>query len=435
MSRAKSKPLPENPEAEKSVLGSVFRNSNALFTATGILSTKDFYSPRNRIIFEAMVALSQKKGVRIDFISLSDHLQQKGFLEKAGGVAYISELEDFIPTSSAIAHHAQLVKEKSILRELAKAGQELYENAWDGTEDPKELIAKIQKQVFDLSLSCEGGNEIKHVLSPKEWAQESFDNATEWLENPQTVRGIATGMDRLDKTLKGLKDVNIISASTGVGKTALGLNWAVNIGIQQKIPALYLNYEMNREELELRIQSILSGVPINNIYSGQYNDKYPFAKIAETSVRISEGKLFITPNQPKNINTSIALINKYVAQEKIKVVFVDYLGEIEPDSIAEKENSEYRTFGRWVGMLKNVCTSRGVKLVLLAQMNREGENKPRLSKVGGSWKIAQKADVFLIIKNDKKAGYGIYVAKNRNGIEKKTVDIHFDKDTQRIYEI
>lgn len=435
MNRGAAKPLPENQDAEKSVLSSVFRNPNSLFTATGVLSEKDFVSQRNRIIFGAMIDLSQQRGTRIDFISVADYLRQKGLLKDAGDVEYISELEDYVPTSAAIAHHSQLVKEKSTLRELVKAGQELYENAWNGTADPKELIASIQKQVFDLSLSSEGGNGTKHVLSPKEWAQESFNNATEWLEDPRTVRGIATGMNRLDMILRGLKDVNIISASTGVGKTALGLNWAVNIAIRQNIPCLYLNYEMNREELELRIQSILSEIPINNIFCGQYNEKYPFAKIGKTSELISGGKLFLTGNQPKNINTSIALIHKYAAQEKIKVVFVDYLGEIEPDAFAEKENSEYRTFGRWVGMLKNVCTSLGVKLVLLAQLNREGEDNPRLASVGGSWKIAQKADVFLIIKNDKKDGYGIYIAKNRNGIEKKTVDIHFDKDTQRIYEI
>jgi len=250
MNRATTKPLPENMVAEKSVLGSVFRNPNALFTATGILSERDFYSPRNRIIFQAMIDLFQQKGVRIDTLCLADHLQQKGLLTDAGGMEYLSELEDFIPTSAAIAHHARLVKEKSILRELAKAGDELSTNAWEGTADPKELIANIQKQVFDLSLSSEGGNGTKHVLSPKEWAQESFDNATKWVEDPRTVRGIATGMIRLDMILKGLKDVNIISASTGVGKTGLGLNWAVSIGIQQKIPCLYLNYEMNREELE-----------------------------------------------------------------------------------------------------------------------------------------------------------------------------------------
>lgn len=129
-------------------------------------------------------------------------------------------------------------------------------------------------------------------------AQESFERATEWMDNPQGVRGIATGFNKLDKLMRGLKDVNIISASTGVGKTALGLNWAVNIGIKQQLPCLYLNYEMNRDELEMRIQSNLSRIPINNIFSGRYNAKYPFAEIGKASEEIANGKLFITGNQP-----------------------------------------------------------------------------------------------------------------------------------------
>jgi len=427
--------LPGNLEAEMCVLGAVFCDPNALFTATGILSENHFVSRRNRKIFSAMVELSRSQESCIDVLTICDHLRQKGVLDDVGGIEYLSEIEEAVPTATAIAHHAGIVKNKFTLRELVKVGQGLSEDSWNEWAEPKELIEKFQRQIFDLSLSNEGSDGMRHVSAPREWAQECFDRAVEWMENPQGVRGIATGFHRLDMLLRGLKDVNIISASTGVGKTALGLNWAVNIGIEKKIPCLYLNYEMNRDELEMRVQSNLSRIPINNIFSGHYNAKYKVSEIGKASEKIANGKLFITGNQPKNINTSIALIHKYAAQEKVQVVFVDYLGEIEPDAQAEKESREYLTFGRWLGMLKNTCAKLGIKLVLLAQLNRDGEENPGISKIAGSWKIAQKADTLLIIKRDKQDGHGLFIAKNRNGIEKKTIDINFDKDTQRIYEI
>jgi replicative DNA helicase len=427
--------LPENLEAEMCVLGAVFCNANALYTATGILSEEQFSSRRNRTIFSAMVELSRAKESCIDVLTVSDQLRQKGVLDEVGGIEYLTEIEEAVPTATTIAHHAGIVKNKFTLRKLVKVGQGLYEDSWNERAEPKELIEKFQRQIFDLSLSNEAGHGMSHVSAPHEWAMECFERASQWMDNPQGVRGIATGFNRLDMLMRGLKDVNIISASTGMGKTALGLNWAVSIGIGQKIPCLYLNYEMNRDELEMRVQSILSLIPINNIFSGRYNAKYPFAEIGKASEQIAKGKLFITGNQPKGINTTIALIHKYAAQEKVQVVFVDYLGEIEPDAQAVKENSEYRTFGRWLGMLKNTCASVGVKLVLLAQLNREGEGKPGLSKIGGSWKIAQKADTFVIIKKDLDDNYSLLIAKNRNGTEQKTIDINFDKDTQRIYEV
>jgi len=428
------KALPENGEAEQSVLGGVFACPSAIYAARQRLSPNDFYSHRNRIVFQAMIDLSEKDQGEIDVLNVADFLRGKGLLDQAGGIEYLSELEENIPTAEAVPHHANIVKEKAILRSLVRVGQELADYAIDEAEPAKSLMTTAQDRLFGLSLAIDGGTGEKHVLSPAEWAQESFCNAAGWADEPNEVRGIATGFNRLDMIIRGLKPVNIISATTGEGKTALGLNVAANIGVHQKIACLYLNYEMDLQELELRIQAMLCGIPINNIFCGQYNDKYPFTKIGKTSQLISDGKLFISGNQPKNINTTIALIHRYSALEKIKVVFVDYLGEIEPDAIAEKENSEYRTFGRWVQMLKSVCASLGVKLVLLAQLNREGEDNPKLSKVGGSWKIAQKADVFLIIKKEKGEPC-LYVAKNRNGKARETIDIDFNKDTQRIVEI
>ena len=426
---ALNKPLPHSLEAEKSVLSSIMLDNKSVFKAMAQLSESDLFSKKHQSIFKVMKELAGEEKV-IDFLTMSEKFRSKG---EADFVDLISELEDFVPTSHAIEHHIGIVKNKAILRGLIKTGYEFSEKAWQG-EDLQEIIEEAQNRIYDFSLRQSSSIKAKHVFAPKEWGQSAHRLACEWMENPSAIRGIATGMPRLDLTLRGLKDLNIISASTGVGKTALGINWAVNIGIRQKIPCLYLNYEMNLDELGVRAQSILSGIPVSIIFSGKLSENFPYKKIVAASDLIQKGKLFISGNQPKTITTTISLIHQYKAQQAIKVVFIDYLGEIAPDKLSEKESSEYMTFGRWAQLLKNVCTSLGVKLVLLAQLNRDGEDNPKMSRVGGSWKIAQKADVFLIIKQEKN-DHCLWIAKNRNGKEKFGIDIDFDKETQRIVEL
>jgi len=226
----------------------------------------------------------------------------------------------------------------------------------------------------------------------------------------------------------------VISASTGIGKTAFALNLGVRIGIFQKIPTLYVNCEMNLEELTIRLQGILSGIPSKIIKMGRYSDHHPWQKIPEASQKTSDGKLHLTDNQPKTINTIISLIQKYKAQHDIKVVILDYLGEIEPTK-EELRESEYLIYGQWVQRLKGVCTSLDIKLVLLAQLNREGDREVSKNKIAGSWKIAQKADVFMILGVDKKGRHFLRIDKNRNGPAPVTINLSFDKETQRIAEV
>lgn len=433
MNQTRMKPLPSNEEAEASVLGTILMDGKIIFKAMGVVADKDFYSNKNRLIFQAMTELARGEKP-LDILTVADHLRRKDQLDDCGGMEYLTQIEEAVPTTQALTSHCQAVQEKSTLRRLIKAGQALFEGAWNGTEAPKDVIETAQNELYGLSLGMAGGGSAKHVYAPDEWAQSAFDLASDWAENPAAIRGIETGFPGLDLAVKGLKDLTIISGSTGMGKTAVGLNMAINIGIWQKIPTLYLNFEMARDELALRVLGILSQIPTSTIFAARYNAKYQFSKIGKAAEAIKSGKLFLTGNEPKNINTTISLIHQHVAQHGVRVVFVDYLGEIEPDALSEKENSEYRTFGRWVQMLKNICVSLGVKLVLLAQLNRHGEETPKMSMVGGSWKIAQKADTFLIIKKENKMDF-LHVSKNRNGMEKFDIEINFDRETQRVTEI
>ena len=432
MRTATEKLLPMDEEAERGVLSAILQDGNTLYSALSIISEFDFVSNRHQLIFKGMVALSQQQ-VDVDILTLVNYLRVNSKLDEVGGMDYLDEIEDCTPTAQAITHYSKSVKKKSVLRGLARIEERLFNSAWE-EQDPDEIINEIQDRVYKASLELQGIKAGNSVLTPKEIAQRAFDSAVEWMENPDKARGLQTGYTRLDHTINGLKDVNIVSASTGIGKTAFALNLALNIGVDQGVPILYCNHEMNIDEVTVRLQGIMSGIPLNMVLRGKYNETHPFTKISSASEKLSNSKIFLTDNSPKNINAVIALIRKYKSQHDIQAVVVDYLGEIKSDKISEDERSEYLTYGRWVQQLKGACTSIGVKLVLLAQLNRQGDESPSKNKIGGSWKIAQKADVFMILGVDSKGQYFLKVDKNRNGPAPKTIDLDFDKETQRICE-
>jgi len=432
MNIATRKLLPHNQEAERSVLGSILSDGKAVYTAMTLLSASDFSLTRHAEIFDAMKRLSTKE-TEIDVLSVADTLRQEGKFEEVGGIDFLSELEEAVPTGQAVTHHSRIVAEKSATRRLIKKLQRVTQEAWDESEDVETLIETAQNELYEIALALQNKNRGKQVYGPQEIAKIAAEMAGEWMENPDRARGIETGFVQLDRSLRGLKDVNIISASTGIGKTAFALNLAVNVGIHNGIPTLYLNHEMNLSELIIRLQGILSGVPTSVIMSGRYSEFHPFQQVMAASEKMCGGKLHLTDNQPKTINGVISLIQKYKAQHDIKVVILDYLGEIEPTK-EELRESEYLIYGQWVQRLKSVCVSLGIKLVLLAQLNREGDREVSKNKIGGSWKIAQKADTFLILGVGDKGRHYLKIDKNRNGPAPKTIDLNFDKETQRICE-
>lgn len=434
-----NKPLPSNIEAERCALGAVLLDPKAYFTAKGIISHHDFYQQIHRTIFKALEEL-YVNSQDVDVIKLGDYLKQQGKLEEVGGQEYLLALFDSIPTTANIKTHADVIKEKATLRRLASLGQRICLEASADNQDPGKIVETANREFFDLSLHGGGYDAAKDVIGPKEGANRAFDRVIAAKEKPQHINSIAVGFNNFDYNTKGLQNLTILSASTGMGKTGLALNWGKKIGIKDKIPCLYINYEMAQEALVNRLLAMLSGVSIDQITSGHYQPQENYDKVEEAIEAYYASKLFITDNGPKDINTTIALIYQHKIQHGIKVVFIDYLGEIEYDSLAHKEKSEYITYGRWVQMLKGVCAKLDIKLVVLAQLNRQGETSPGRANMGGSWKLVQKADVVLILYVTKKtkinpAKHILKIDKQRHGIYPVSLELSYNKLTQRVEEV
>ena len=441
---------PYSEEAERSVLSSIIMDNNCIHKAKAILTEDDFHKLNHKHLWTALNKLNDKDE-SMDVLTLATELEERKVLERMGGLNWLSGIEDYCPTSQAITHHSKIVKKLSIQRKYLNQTYHRVEKAFTGIEDPALFLQEAHTELFELAMELETSTSKKDYYSPQELSDIGYDQAAERFKNPSVSPGVCTGYPKLDQILRGLPDLTILSASTSRGKSALGLNMAVHMSVYSKIPTLFLNYEMERNSMINRVAGILSGVPCNNITTGSYDsNEYNFERVCKYFDALSKSKFYMTGNEPKNIHQTMNIILEHKIKYGIQVAVLDYLGEIDPTP-EDLKRGEYVTFGNWTQMLKGFCAKNDIKLILLAQLNRDAdEGGASRAKIGGSWKIAQKADAFLIwdyemIDNDDHATdpsqpeqfqqFFIKVDKNRNGVAPRTIYYDFNKATQSIAEL
>lgn len=439
------KMAPFSNESESAIIGSIFREPDRIHEAMSLIDPEDLFSRDIRIIYNAMIKLKHKDQP-IDMITLADELKNQKKFDDVGGVYKLSTLEDY-PTATAIAFHCRKVRALAIKRKFIDKMQGIMNTAFDVNDDASTLLDEAHSSVFQLMGEVDSNSKTVDVYSPEDMAQRGYKNAKARFEDPEGESGYQTGFPLLDRYMKRLRDVNCIAASTGVGKTGLSLNIALNLAIEE-VPVLYINLEMNIDEIITRVLAILSGVEIDKIDTGDYgNTPEEFKLVARFAEKLEYSTLYMTDNTPKNINHITSLIHKYHAKHGIKVVVVDYIGHIRNDKLAFKENAKRISLGRYNQMLKHICTTLGIKLIVVAQMNRDGEKEPELSNIGECWQLAQDADTFMIlhyewIKNtdkgddvpDKYKQYILSLRKNRNGVSPRSIHLNYNERTQLMTE-
>ena len=440
------KMAPFSNESEASIIGSIFREPDRIHEAMSLIDPEDLFSHGIRIIYKAMIKL-KRKDQPIDMITLADELKNQNKFDDVGGIYKLSTLEDYTPTATAIAFHCRKVRALAIKRKFIDKMQGIVNTAFDVNDDASTLLDEAHSSVFQLMGEVDSNSKAVDVYSPEDMAVRGYKNAKARFEDPEGESGYQTGFPLLDRYMKRLRDVNCIAASTGVGKTGLSLNIALNLAVEE-IPVLYINLEMNIDEIITRVLAILSGVEIDKIDTGDYgNTPEEFKLVARFAEKLEYSTLYMTDNTPKNINHITSLIHKYHAKHGIKVVVVDYIGHIRNDKLAFKENAKRISLGRYNQMLKHICTTLGIKLIVVAQMNRDGEKEPELSNIGECWQLAQDADTFMIlhyewIKNtdkgddvpDKYKQYILSLRKNRNGVSPRSIHLNYNERTQLMTE-
>ena len=424
---ALDKPLPQNPEAERSVLGSIVINNNAFYRVIGMIDTADFFRDANRTIFATMRRLAEESR-EIDLLTLKDALAKMGELEKVGGAAYIASLIDGIPDIANVEEYARIVREKSTLRRLVVMGNSVMRAALEVPSEPAEVLADAERAVFSIAeaSAARGFASLRALTQSGMVALEQLSKS-----GGRLVTGIPTGYDRFNEFTSGFQrqDLIIIAARVSVGKTSYALNIAEAIAIPRRNEPQELYHvgifslEMSKEQLQLRILSSCSGVPSHLIRAGMLSERN-WRDLAEASSRMAKATLWIDDTPQLDPLELRARARRLKMEAGLDLVIVDYLQLMTIKGKVENRNLEIGQISRG---LKAIAKELNVPILALSQLSRRPEqradHRPQLSDLRESGNLEADADIVVFIYRDElynketedKGIAEIMISKNRNG--------------------
>ncbi len=407
--------MPQNLEAEMSVLGVAFLNKNALVKICEELYSDMFYSDANKKLFEAIKSCYENK-VPIDITTVKEELDKKKNLTAVGGIDYITEVIDSVATAANLDYYIKIVKDKALMRNLIDTATDIVTNAYEEDEDVTSMLDEAEKKILNVVKERQTSDFI-HIKDAISIAQENLENLQ---KNKSDITGIPTGFYDLDKATAGLHpgELIIIAARPGMGKTAFSLNIAVNAALNTKKAVAVFNLEMPAEQLVNRMRSAVGQVDSYKIQTGQLNHE-DWKRINEANSQLSDTNIQIVDDAGITASEIKAkcrtLANK---EEGLGLVIIDYLqlvtsGGRRPDSRQQEVSEISRA-------LKTMAMELKVPVIALAQLSRSAEkrenNQPMLADLRESGSIEQDADLVLFIhRND------YYKAKEKLDAQKNVV--------------
>src|ERR671928_807914 len=410
---------PHSLEAEEAVLGSVLKNPNSIVQVADFLRAEDFYAPRNRHVFKAMLTITAD-GRPIDYHTLADQLRQLDLYEASGGLIYLTELNLATPTAAHIEHYGRIVERTSIMRQLITKAQTIAELAYRDNLDPDTALEKAEQ----LILSVAEKRVTRDFRSLEDVLAEYMEQIEALQEGEATRYGIPTGFMDLDKLLGGFQrtDLIILAARTSVGKTSFALNLAVNAAVKHNATVAIFSLEMSAEQLASRLLSMESGVDSPRIRSAHLNEQES-RKLDAAMNHLAKAPIWVddTPSIP--IMELRSKARRLAAEHGIDMIVVDYLQLIASDGA----ESRVQELGQVTRALKALARELRVPILALSQLSRAVEQRsphiPQLSDLRESGSIEQDADVVTFIyrdekynpDSDKRGVADIIVAKHRNG--------------------
>lgn len=429
---------PANTDAEASLLGAILIDTDAIVKIADILTPEDFYDPRHARIYEALVALYEKRSP-IDVLTLADQLKGTGFLDMVGGPAFLTELTSYVPTAAHVEQYADIVAQKALRRRLIAASADMAQLGRDESKPLKELIEEAETRLFQVSQQ-----HVKQtVVSIEEILTESFERLDDLHKDKKKIRGIPTGYRDIDETLAGLQrsDLFILAARPSMGKTAFVLNLAHNVAVDAKEPVLIFSLEMSKEQLVDRLLSMQSGVDAWALRTGNLTDS-DFEKLGEAMGVLSEAPIYIDDTPGITVSDLRTKARREAHIRQPGLIIVDYLQLMSGGSRFGGDGNRVQEISEISRGLKGVARELNVPLIALSQLSRSVENRspqiPQLSDLRESGSIEQDADIVAFIyredyynpETERKNITDILIKKHRNGAL-RNIELYFDRDKQR----
>jgi len=426
---------PQDIEAEKSVLGALMLDKDAIIKVADVITSADFYTPNHSKIFEAIFELFEK-GEPIDILSVSKKLKDRNELIEIGGSAYLTELINLVPTAAHISYYAKIVSQKKVLRDLIHASSEITERVFDTSEDPEDLLDDVEQKIFSISQKSRPQN----FVPIKDELKAAYERIEKLHQGERGLRGISTGFDDLDNYLSGFQrsDLIILGSRPSLGKTAFCLDIARSAAVKNKLPVGIFSLEMSRDQVIDRIIAAEAQVPLWKLRTGRLSDDIDFEMIREALDRLSQTPIFIDDTPSANIIQIRSMARRLQAEHGLGLLIVDYLQLIQPRTNTDNMVQAMTEVSRG---LKGLAKELQVPVLAAAQLSRAVEQReikiPRLSDLRESGSIEQDADVVMFIyrkdkdkfesSNEEENTAEIIIAKHRNG-PLATVHLKFDQE-------
>ncbi len=408
-------------EVEKSVLGSLMLDQKAINVVVDILKPEDFYHQKHQTIYQAMLDLYEKKEP-IDVLSLASRLKEKKLLDEIGRNSYLAELVNCVPTASNVKHYAEIVRKKSVLRNLIESSEEISQLGYNEEEDIDEVLDSAEKKIFSIARYS-----LKQkFLNIKEALEEAWERFDRLHKSKGELRGIPTGFTELDNILAGFQksDLIILAARPSVGKTALALDIARNIACRSKIPVGIFSLEMSSQQLVDRLLSAEAHVDSWKLRTGRLSTDDEFTRIRDALDTLSSAPIFIDDEASNNIMQMRAKARRLQAEYGLGLLIVDYIQLMVPRQRVESAVQQMTEISR---SLKGLARELEVPILAISQLSRAVESRhppiPKLHDLRDSGSIEQDADVVMFIyredkykeNSEKKNIAEVFVEKHRNG--------------------
>lgn len=411
---------PHNIEAEQAVLGAVFLEKEALITAMEIVRPEDFYRTAHQRIFQCMIDLLER-GEPIDLVTVTAELQNRKWLEEVGGVSYLTDLANAVPTAANVEYYARIVEEKALLRRLIRVATQIASTGYGETEDVGEILSQAERNILEISQRRSRGQ----FVSIKDVLLETYEKIEFLATHRGEVTGVASGYPDLDRMTSGFQpsDLIIVAARPSVGKTAFALNIAQNVGIRGETVAIF-SLEMSAQQLVTRMLCAEGNLEAHKLRTG-YLEEEDWERLTMAISTLSKAPIFIDDTPGITVTEIRSKLRRLKAERGLSLVVIDYLQLIQGRSrYAENRQQEISEISR---SLKGIARELHVPVIALSQLSRAVEQRqdkrPILSDIRESGSIEQDADIVAFLyrddyydpETDRKNIVEVIIAKQRNG--------------------
>ncbi|TKD67673.1 replicative DNA helicase [Pseudalkalibacillus hwajinpoensis] len=423
---------PQNIEAEQAVIGAVFLEIDALTTATEVLQPDDFYRAAHQKIFSVMIELSEK-GEPVDLVTVTSELQDRKLLEEIGGVSYLSDLANSVPTAANVEYYSKIVEEKSILRRLIRAATDIASDGYAKENEIENLLSEAEKSIMEVSQRKNTGA----FISIKDVLVTAYDNIELLQNSTEDITGIPTGFSELDRMTAGFQrnDLIIVAARPSVGKTAFALNIAQNVATKTDENVAIFSLEMGAEQLVMRMLCAEGNIDAQRLRTGGLTGD-DWQKLTMAMGSLSNAGIYIDDTPGIRVGDIRAKCRRLKQEKGLGMILIDYMQLIRGNGSGENRQQEVSEISR---SLKGIARELEVPLISLSQLSRGVESRqdkrPMMSDIRESGSIEQDADIVAFLYRDdyydkeseNKNIIEIIIAKQRNG-PVGTVELAFVKE-------